>query len=357
MKIYDITQELFGCCVYPGDPKPVRTRLMSMEAGDDANLTALSMCAHNGTHMDAPAHFIREGKTIDQLDLELVSGKTAVVTWTGDLDAEAADHIYDVVSGKNNSAFRISDRNAFSRLLLKGRLRIRPDGAERLVSLGVKLIGVESQTVGADEEVPAIHKIFLGNGLFILEGLRLQAVPDGAYMLSASPLNLGGAEGAPVRAILHPYSERKMTTLAYIRNDRNQYLMLYRNKKENDENEGKWVGIGGKVEDGEAPDECMTREIREETGLEVLKAEFRGVVTFVSDIWDNEYMFLYEVTDFQGDILEECPEGELRWVDADKVMSLPMWEGDRYFLDKMVNTSDCCNMKLVYEGDRLVSVQ
>ena len=145
----------------------------------------------------------------------------------------------------------------------------------------------------------------------------------------------------------------KLTTLCYIRKE-GKVLMLYRNKKEHDLNEGKWVGIGGKFEEGETPDECLVREVYEETGLTLTKYHLHGVVTFLSDNWDNEYMFLYTGLDFKGTLKEDCPEGTLKWVDEEKVPGLKTWEGDQYFLVPLLEGREHINLRVRYEGDRLV---
>ena len=144
----------------------------------------------------------------------------------------------------------------------------------------------------------------------------------------------------------------KITTLCYIRRE-NSYLMLYRNRKKNDENEGKWIGIGGKLEEGESPDECMLREVREETGLTVTDYVLKGVITFISDRWPDEYMMLYEASGFTGNLKEDCEEGRLEWIGFDRLLSLPLWEGDRIFLQKLIDGEDRISGKLIYHGDSL----
>ena len=144
----------------------------------------------------------------------------------------------------------------------------------------------------------------------------------------------------------------KNTTLGYIERD-GAYLMLHRVKKENDLNHDKWVGIGGKFEDGESPEECMCREALEETGLTLHAPRLRGIVTFVSNEWDNEYMFLYTCTDFSGELIE-CNEGDLEWVPMERVPDLPIWQGDKIFLDLLCRDAPFCSLKLQYEGDDLV---
>ena len=144
----------------------------------------------------------------------------------------------------------------------------------------------------------------------------------------------------------------KNTTLCYIERG-GQYLMLHRVKKENDLNHDKWVGVGGKFEANESPDECLRREVLEETGLTLTDYRCRGVVTFVSDEWEGEYMYLYTATGFEGK-LRECDEGTLEWVPIDKVPTLPLWVGDKIFFRLLKEDRPWFSLKLCYEGDRLV---
>lgn len=143
----------------------------------------------------------------------------------------------------------------------------------------------------------------------------------------------------------------KNSTLCYIEKD-GQYLMLYRNKKKHDPNGGKWIGVGGKFEEGESPDDCLCREVLEETGLTLTNYQFRGIVTFVSDIWPTEQMHLFTADEFTG-ILSECSEGELTWVDKSDVLSLPLWEGDKVFLKLLAEDAPFFLLKLIYAGDDL----
>lgn len=143
------------------------------------------------------------------------------------------------------------------------------------------------------------------------------------------------------------------TTLCYIEKD-GRYLMLHRVKKENDANRDKWIGIGGGFEDGESPEECAAREIFEETGLTVGRLDFRGIVTFVSDRWECEYMHLFTCRDFSGD-LAECDEGELEWVNKEDVLKLPIWEGDKVFLELIASDAPFFSLKLAYRGEALES--
>ncbi len=146
----------------------------------------------------------------------------------------------------------------------------------------------------------------------------------------------------------------KNTTLCYIEKD-GAYLMMHRVKKENDENRDKWVGIGGKLEYGESPYDCVRREVLEETGLTLDKVYYRGIITFVSDIYGTEYMHLFTSESFSGKIKDGCDEGVLEWVKKKKILSLPIWEGDKIFLRLLETEEKFFSLKLVYEGDRLVS--
>ena len=143
------------------------------------------------------------------------------------------------------------------------------------------------------------------------------------------------------------------TTLCYIHNDRGQTLLLHRVKKENDLNRDKWIGVGGGFEDKESPQECLVREVYEETGLTLTSYRYRGIVTFVSDEWETEYMHLFTADGFTGELVP-CDEGNLEWVDDDRVLSLPTWEGDRLFLERLWQDTPFFSMKLQYEGDALV---
>ena len=143
----------------------------------------------------------------------------------------------------------------------------------------------------------------------------------------------------------------KMTTLCYPERD-GKYLMLHRTKKENDENRDKWIGVGGKFENGESPEDCMRREVLEETGLTVTAFRYRGIVTFVSDIYPCEYMHLFTCTDWSGE-LRECDEGELAWIGKQELRRLSLWEGDRIFLDLLERDEPFFSLKLTYAGETL----
>ena len=143
------------------------------------------------------------------------------------------------------------------------------------------------------------------------------------------------------------------TTLCHIEKD-GKYLMLHRVKKENDLNKDKWVGIGGKFEDRESPEECNIREVYEETGLTLKSARYCGIVTFVSDKWETEYMHIFHSDSFSGEV-RECDEGVLEWVNKNKLLDLPLWEGDKIFLRLIDEKSPFFSLKLVYEGEKLTA--
>lgn len=189
MKIYDISQEVFSCAVYPGDPKPEKQTLYSTETGDLYNLTAFAMCAHNGTHVDAPFHFLPKGKTVDQMDLSIFVGDCYVARLDGDVTAEDAKTI-------------LHKANGAERILIAGNATVTAEAAEIFASGNIKLLGNEGQTVGPEDAPMQVHLILLGRGIALLEGIVLTAVPEGRYFLSAAPLNLAGVDGAPCRAYL-----------------------------------------------------------------------------------------------------------------------------------------------------------
>lgn len=144
----------------------------------------------------------------------------------------------------------------------------------------------------------------------------------------------------------------KNTTLCYIEKD-GCYLLLHRIKKENDLNRDKWIGIGGKFEENESPEDCLQREVTEETGLTLTDWRYCGIVTFLSDRWEGEYMHLFHATGFTGTLLD-CDEGVLEWVPKERFAQLPQWEGDKIFLRLMEENAPFFSLKLRYEGDRLV---
>lgn len=151
------------------------------------------------------------------------------------------------------------------------------------------------------------------------------------------------------------HSIMKLTTLCYIEKE-DSYLMLHRIKKENDANHDKWIGVGGKFEADEMPEECLLREVREETGLTLTQYRFRGIVTFVSNEWETEYMHLFTADAYSGD-LKVCDEGELVWVPKTEIEQLNIWEGDKIFLRLLQENGGFFSLKLRYEGDKLVETK
>ena len=189
MKLYDISQEVFSCAVYPGDPKPEKQVLSATASGDLYNLTAFSMCAHNGTHIDAPFHFLKDGKTVEQMDLEAFVGACFVARHAGDVSAADAQSI-------------LGKANGTARILIAGKATVTEEAAGVFARSGILLLGNEGQTVGPENAPMQVHLILLGKGTALLEGIVLTGVPEGRYFLSAAPLNLADCDGAPCRAYL-----------------------------------------------------------------------------------------------------------------------------------------------------------
>ena len=189
MKLYDISQEVFSCAVYPGDPSPEKQILSATAVGDLYNLTAFSMCAHNGTHIDAPFHFLHEGKTVEQMPLETFVGDCYVARHRGDVTAADAHAILKKSGGAE-------------RILIAGKATVTEEAAHVFAVSGIRLLGNESQSVGPEEAPMAVHLALLGRGVALLEGIVLTGIPEGRYVLNAAPLKLAGADGAPCRAIL-----------------------------------------------------------------------------------------------------------------------------------------------------------
>ncbi|MBS7227662.1 MAG: 8-oxo-dGTP diphosphatase [Oscillospiraceae bacterium] len=142
------------------------------------------------------------------------------------------------------------------------------------------------------------------------------------------------------------------STLIYVERG-DEYLMLHRTKKENDLNRDKWIGIGGKFEENESPEDCMLREAREETGLTLTSWRYRGIVTFLSDRWETEYMHLFTADSYSG-TLRQCDEGDLAWIKKSELLKLKLWEGDKIFLRLLDSDEPFFSLKLKYEGDTLV---
>ena len=194
MRIHDISQEVFSCKVFPGDPAPERKVMLRIPDGAVCNLTAFQMCAHNGTHVDAPYHFLQDGKTIDRVALERFVGPAYVTEHAGEISAEDAEAIL--------AKARTADGEAARRILVKGPAVVTEAAAEVFAGAGLLLFGNESQTVGPEEAPMKVHLTMLGAEIVLLEGVRLGAVREGVYLLCAAPLNLGGSDGAPCRAVL-----------------------------------------------------------------------------------------------------------------------------------------------------------
>ena len=194
MKIYDIAQEVFGCQVFAGDPAPEKKQLCSIEKGDLCNLTAFGMCAHNGTHIDAPFHFIKDGKTVDSVSLDTFIGMAYVAEHNGIVSADDATEILEKAKKQNSEAAK--------RILIKGDAEVSAEAAKVFAESNILLLGNESQTVGPENAPMEVHLILLRAGTVLLEGIRLAEVSEGVYFLNAAPLNLSGADGSPCRAIL-----------------------------------------------------------------------------------------------------------------------------------------------------------
>lgn len=190
--IIDISQEVFSSKIFPGDPSPHRKSLMSTADGDVCNLTEFSMCAHNGTHIDAPYHFLEDGKTVEKMGLEPFVGDCFLARCNGNVTAADASAIME----KARAA------NAAERILIAGKATVTAGAARVFAAAGIKLIGNESQTVGPENAPKEVHLILLGAEVVLLEGIVLTDIPEGRYFLSAAPLSLGGCDGAPCRAYL-----------------------------------------------------------------------------------------------------------------------------------------------------------
>ncbi len=147
--------------------------------------------------------------------------------------------------------------------------------------------------------------------------------------------------------------DTKLTTLCYMERGE-EYLLLHRTKKEGDENRDKWIGVGGKFEPGESPEDCLLREVREETGFTLTDWRFRGLVTFVSDVWPCEYMHLFTASGWTGEP-KPCDEGELAWIGKKELFDLTLWQGDRIFLQLLEENAPFFSLKLVYRGETLAS--
>ena len=195
MKIIDISQEVFFCNVYPGDPQPTSERVVSIDKGDEYNMSTLSMCVHNGTHIDAPFHFLNDGNTVEQIPLEYFVGTCYVVQRDGELTASDAESIM----------LEAKEHNAAERILIGGNVTVTAEAAKVFADNGIKLIGNEGVSIGPLDAPMEVHKILLSANVVLLEGIVLKDVPEGVYFLNAAPLNLAKLDGSPCRAYLIKY--------------------------------------------------------------------------------------------------------------------------------------------------------
>ena len=195
MKIIDISQEVFSCNVYPGDPKPAFERVVSIDKGDVYNMSTLSMCVHNGTHIDAPYHFLNDGNTVELIPLEYFVGTCYVVQRNGELTASDAQNIM----------LEAKEHNASERILIGGNVIVTAEAAKVFADNDIKLIGNEGVSIGPVDAPMEVHKILLSANVVLLEGIVLKGVPEGVYFLNAAPLNLAKLDGAPCRAYLIKY--------------------------------------------------------------------------------------------------------------------------------------------------------
>lgn len=187
--IYDITQELFSAEIYPGDPIPKKQEILSLnkKAPDLCQLTEMRLGSHTGTHLDAPCHFIAGGKDVEQLDLNKCIGRCVVTE---------ISKVYQADTRRWGSM-------GIQRILFKNQKKLSVEEAECLAAMGCQCVGVECSTIGIEEENERVHKLLLSNEIVIIEGLRMEQVPEGEYFLSALPLKMRGLDGSPIRAILY----------------------------------------------------------------------------------------------------------------------------------------------------------
>ena len=187
MRLIDISRELTAAPVYPGDPAPELSAVCRIALGDVCNTSLLTACVHNGTHLDAPLHFIPDGKDTAAVDLDSCVGECSVVEFEGVLLGAQAEEMLPRLC---------------PRVLFKGNMEISPSAAFVLSTAGLKLIGVENQSVAPPECSSPVHRQLLSNGLILLEGLNLSNVREGKYFLFAPPLKIAGSDGSPIRALL-----------------------------------------------------------------------------------------------------------------------------------------------------------
>lgn len=192
MRIIDISQEVLSCETYEGDPTPSAERINDMKRGELYNLSAFSMCAHNGTHIDAPLHFFEDGRSVDKIPLEYFVGECFVAEEKGDICAKKALEILEKARKSGTD----------KRILIKGDVTVTEDGARVFADADILLLGNESQSVGPIDSPMEVHKILLSKNIVLLEGIVLDKAREGRYILSCAPLNLAGFEGSPCRAVL-----------------------------------------------------------------------------------------------------------------------------------------------------------
>ena len=191
-ELIDISQEVLSCKVFPGDSKPEMKLVMSIEDGAPCNLSEVSMCVHNGTHVDAPSHFIRDGKTIGEIPFSTWTGDCFLARHDGNISGEDAEEIFR----------KASEADAGERVLIAGDVTVTEEAAKVFAQKGILLIGNESQTVGPQDAPMKVHQIFLSSGVILLEGVVLKGLEEGKYFLNAAPLNFYISEGSPCRAWL-----------------------------------------------------------------------------------------------------------------------------------------------------------
>ena len=192
MKIIDISQEVLSCKVYEGDPAPKANKIIDMEDGGVYNLSALSLCAHNGTHVDAPLHFFCDGKSVDEMALEHFVGECFVAEHNGEVSQSNARAILE----------KARKVGAEKRILIKGEATVTEEAAQVFANAEILLLGNESQSVGPIDSPMAVHKILLSKNIVLLEGIVLDNAREGRFILNCAPLNIKGFEGSPCRAIL-----------------------------------------------------------------------------------------------------------------------------------------------------------
>ena len=195
MKIIDISQEVFSCNVYPGDPQPTHEIVVAIDKGDEYNMSTLSMCVHNGTHIDAPFHFLNDSNTVEQIPLEYFVGNCHVVQRDGELTASDAESIM----------LEAKEPDAAERILIGGNVTVTAEAAKVFADKAIKLIGNEGVSIGPVDAPMEVHKILLSANVVLLEGIVLKDVPEGVYFLNAAPLNLANLDGSPCRAYLIKY--------------------------------------------------------------------------------------------------------------------------------------------------------